>query len=217
MNGGPGSGPRKGAGKANESTGWITGQQGKAVAGKAYDEGLSKKGFKGIKEFKKVDSKTAARLKKATGKDLSKHAHGLDESSVRHMQGQHGDSKKEAARGQVAITKKDFQSLPGMVSDPKTKISKDRPTKQGLETIRYERTRKNLTVLIEEIRKQHLVPKTLYVKKQKNRVAASSASRLTGSPSESSKTFRNSIQNIAQGRASLQALCTALKTHRETA
>jgi hypothetical protein len=168
MNGGPGSGryPR-GSGEGGESKHWITKKEGKAIVTKPHDEALTKKGFKGVREYRKVDSNQAARLKKATGQDLSKYSHGVDADSIRHGYSSHGNEKKEAARGQVAVKKKDFEALPGLVSDPKTKISMDTPTKQGLQTIRYEWARKNLTVLVEEIRKQHLVPKSIMIQKIK--------------------------------------------------
>jgi hypothetical protein len=57
----------------------------------------------------------AARVKEATGLDLSDHKLVLTGDAVRHVVKHHGNAAKERARGQLPVAPADFQLLPALV------------------------------------------------------------------------------------------------------
>ena len=62
-----------------------------------------------------VDELEATILKAKTGFDLLGFKRIIDKSSINHAIKEHGNAKTEASRGQIAITKKDFELIPQIV------------------------------------------------------------------------------------------------------
>lgn len=58
----------------------------------------------------------AARVKDLIKSDAALFDYALDASAIRHVQGQHGDSKGEALRGQRAVTAADYGQLPALLN-----------------------------------------------------------------------------------------------------
>lgn len=126
-------------------------------------------GMKRWKDYAPVSPLAAARIKEATGLDVSGYQHTLDEASVNHILNEHGDARREAKQGQIAITADDFEKLPWVVETGSVKAGG--LTKQGLETIEYSKEVDGELIVIEEVRtgRKKLVPKTMYKKKSGTR------------------------------------------------
>lgn len=194
--------------RAGALLGWITRRLGKGYAGQAYDKVLgikrpSKARLKAWK-YKRVDSAEAARIKAATGLDVSGKYHALDHSSLQHIHGSHGDPVKEAQRGQYAVTRADLVRLHQLHSDPTVKIKLSTPLRDGTQTIQYAWKRHNRTYhLVEEVRAETLVPRTFYItnKQGMRGVAAMDAPPARESPSETPETDCDLLQaNTLQNR-----------------
>lgn len=121
------------------------------------------------KDYAPVSPLAATRIKEATGLDVSGYQHTLDEASVNHILNEHGDARREAAQGQIAIKADDFEKLPWVVETGSVKSGG--LTKQGLETIEYSKEVDGELIVIEEVRtgRKKLVPKTMYKKKSGTR------------------------------------------------
>lgn len=112
-----------------------------------------------------ISEKEANFLKEKTGFDFSGYERIIDKSSVIHTFNQHGNQKSEAARGQIAITKKDFELIPEIVKS-KNVINTEK-NKNGAECIMYEAIIGDTFYYVEEIRKgkKKLCLKTMYKRK----------------------------------------------------
>jgi hypothetical protein len=112
-----------------------------------------------------ISEKEANFLKEKTGFDFIGYERILDKSSIIHAYNTHGNRKVEAKRGQIAITKEDFELIPEIV---KTKnISNSEKSKNGSVCIIYETVIGDTYYYVEEIRtgKKHLCLKTMYKRK----------------------------------------------------
>lgn len=104
----------------------------------------------------------------AKGLDLTDYTHDLDVSGTRHAYKNHGNEKKEEARGQIGITDDDFEKIPEIIDnyndvDFGEKDSKDTPL------IKYKKQYKDgTTYYVEEVRTKHknLTIKTMYKTKK---------------------------------------------------
>ncbi|PJK07991.1 hypothetical protein CO610_07450 [Lysobacteraceae bacterium NML95-0200] len=56
------------------------------------------------------------------GLDILGYKHAVDGSAIRHVFKNHGNAKKEAARGQIAITDADFERIPEILESPDKRI-----------------------------------------------------------------------------------------------
>jgi hypothetical protein len=112
-----------------------------------------------------VDENEAKILKAKTGFDLLGYKRVIDKSSINHVIKEHGNEKTEASRGQIAITKKDFELIPLIVKSQNVIYSGK--TKAGLDCILYEIIIKNTYYYVEEIRKgkKELCLKSMYKRK----------------------------------------------------
>lgn len=147
--------------------GWTAKASRKAI-GKLYDETFS--GGEGFVDYRPVPAEEAERILRDTGVDVTGYSHSLDSSAIRHVVKSHGNEEKEAARGQVAVSREDIEQL-GEILGRADRIAAGGKTKQGLELIRYEVDEKGgTTIIFEEVRTKRgkLVPKTFYkLKNQK--------------------------------------------------
>ena len=112
-----------------------------------------------------VDELEAAILKAKTGFDLLGFKRIIDKSSINHAIKEHGNVKTEASRGQIAITKKDFELIPQIVKSENVIYSGK--SKAGIDCILYEIVINNTYYYVEEIRKgkKELCLKSLYKRK----------------------------------------------------
>jgi hypothetical protein len=65
-----------------------------------------------------VSSSAVQEAKEKAGLDIEGYQHTADMYAVRHALNQHGDAKKEANRGQIAIGKDDIVAIPDVVTNP---------------------------------------------------------------------------------------------------
>ena len=104
-------------------------------------------------------------LTRLRGHDL---ARGLDELGLARRRSPYfypagGNPAAEASRGQVAITKQDFQRVPEVVGAPDL-VEAMPPTHQGLPVLRYSKRFNRTVLVVEEVRQKRpgLAFKTLY-------------------------------------------------------
>jgi hypothetical protein len=100
--------------------------------------------------YGEVGEQTAEAFKQA-GLDVAGFVHVVDSATVNHIMKQHGNPEKEAARGQIAVTPKDFARLPDVVSNP-DKVEPVGKTKRGLEAVRYTKRINGHIVVVEAAR-----------------------------------------------------------------
>lgn len=113
--------------------------------------------------FLPVGEEVAKRIRTSTSLDVTGYEHIIDNSSLRHILRHHGTSA-EYKRGQVPITKQDFNLLLYLLLDPDT-IEYAGRTKQGRDVLRYSKTMgESVIFYTEEMRtkKSRLAAVTLY-------------------------------------------------------
>lgn len=165
--------------------------------GRLYEQTLASKpvGKAGV-VYRSVSPEEAAALKKVTGLDLAGYRHTLDNYSINHIHKQHGNPAKEAARGQLPVTKEDVQRIPEIITTA-DRVSLQGKTKIGRPVIVYEKRFNGWVYFVEEQRtgKKELAAVTLY----KKRPAVPRATGPGGGSgvAHTSETFRRSTSNIA--------------------
>lgn len=118
-----------------------------------------------VEKYHEVTQNEADRLKKETGLDVSGHSHALDNYSVRHIMKEH-TGEREVLRGQIPLTKEDFEKIPEIVTDW-DRARHAGKTNIGREGILYKKKIGDFFYLIEEVRtkRKTLVPVTFYKKR----------------------------------------------------
>lgn len=124
-------------------------------------------------KFKKLDlgklsDEEVNRIREELGFDLEDYHRIMDNSAINHTLNHHSNIKKEAQRGQIAITPADFGLIPQIVSQPNT-IEYANKNQHGRDLIKHTKTLTEKVIYVEEIRtgKKEVALQTLY--KQKNR------------------------------------------------
>jgi hypothetical protein len=100
--------------------------------------------------------------------DVSGYNHSIDVSGVNHAIKNHGNTKSEAKRGQIAITEKDFIKIPEMLTSPET-IKHAGKNAKGNDVMLYTKKFNDEIYLLEEIRtgRKELAFETMYKHKIK--------------------------------------------------
>jgi len=108
-------------------------------------------------------------IKETTGLDVKDFERIIDNYAIIHIFSKHGDEKREAKQGQIAVTIEDFELIKEIVENPDFIISGEKD-KIGNELIRYVKTIENEIVYVEEKRNKRkvLAGKTMYKKKKKD-------------------------------------------------
>lgn len=113
----------------------------------------NKRGFVDLGE---LPNEQIENLKEQTGKDLSGFKRMVDSYSIKHIFKNHGNSKTEATRGQIAVTKNDIENLPTLLAETdKSKL--DGLNRLGREVIKHEKKETHKHIIIEEIRPKNKV------------------------------------------------------------
>lgn len=103
------------------------------------------------------------RLSQDLGMDFTGFKHQVDADGIRHALKNHGDAKREAQRGQIAVTADDFGRIPEIVADYDSVelVGKD---SNGNDLIRYRKAFNGTTYYVEEVRRKRgeLTIKTLW-------------------------------------------------------
>lgn len=113
-----------------------------------------------------VEPAMAKQLATIVGEPVDGYTHIIDNFAVRHMLREHGNPKKEAARGQIAITTDDIERIPEVLAAP-DRIENAGDTRQGRKGVRYVKALDGVLFYVEEVRsgRKQLAAVTLYKKK----------------------------------------------------
>ena len=97
------------------------------------------------------------------GVDIKGYSRHIDNYAVKHIIKQHGNSTIEAKRGQIAITEDDIALYDDITANP-DQIARGGITKQGRDTIAYQKKYGDNIYVVEEIRtnRKTLVPVTMW-------------------------------------------------------
>jgi putative DNA methylase len=112
-----------------------------------------------------VDEDEAKFLELKTGFKLLGYTRIIDKFSINHTLKNHGNSKTEALRGQIAITDEDFELIPKIVLSKN--IIHTSKNNMGNDLILYEAIIENTFYYVEEVRKgkKELCMTTMYKRK----------------------------------------------------
>jgi hypothetical protein len=115
-----------------------------------------------------VSAENVRRVKEAAAKegvdiDLSGYTRDMDNYSIRHIHGEHGNPVTEGRRGQVAVTREDIARIPEIV-ETADEVSYEGQTGHGRDLIRYRKRIDGTVYYYEEIRTRRgrVNPTTLY-------------------------------------------------------
>ena len=127
-----------------------------------------KSGKKKQLNYSVVNPNEAAKLHQDLGIDLTGFTRSIDDSGINHVIKNHGNSKVEEARGQVAITKKHFKLIPSIIKNYDSIILET--NKIGRPVIRYRKNIGGSYYVVEEVRtgRKELSLQTLWKTKPKN-------------------------------------------------
>ena len=127
---------------------------------------INNKNSKGRTNLGTVSIKTANKIAKVTGINVSERNHILLDNDIRHMLNQHGDGIKEEKKGQIAITSKDIEQIPNIINNY-DKIIKGSVNTKNQQTVRYIKkinNNKNYVVEVIPNNKNNLIIKTMWIK-----------------------------------------------------
>lgn len=83
-----------------------------------------------------VDENEAVLLKAKTGLKLLDYRHVIDVYGINHTLKNHGDARKEAARGQIAVQWEDFEKIPEIINSENVIYSEK--TNRGNDVLLYQ-------------------------------------------------------------------------------
>ena len=160
-------------------------------------------------DYREVNKGEADALNAILKKDVSGYKHSMDESAIRHILKEHGESATELPRGQIGITAEDFKKVPEITNATTAdSVEYGGKSEDGLDKIVYKKRYNGNFIVVEEVRngRGKLALKTLW----KTRTVLSATSEEGGS--QTSKTFHSQSptgnESIAQtdGKASTKAV-----------
>jgi hypothetical protein len=114
----------------------------------------------------KISDLQAKEIKEKTGLDLSGYERTIENFGLYHAIKHHGNEKKEANRGQKAITPDDFEKIPDIVNKPDDIINLG-ASKRGGVLLQFIKKIGDIFIYDEEIRtkRKELTIKTMYKRK----------------------------------------------------
>ena len=115
----------------------------------------------------KISTQQVEQIKEQMGLDLTGYEHFLENFGIKHTLSQHGNKKKEALRGQIAVEITDFEYVKSILEEPDKICTGFGKNKAGRELILYEKNIHEVFYYIEEIRTKNkeLITQTLYKRK----------------------------------------------------
>jgi hypothetical protein len=113
-----------------------------------------------------ISETEAQKLKNLTGLDLNNYERILDNFAIKHALNKHGHAGVEKLRGQIAISKEDFEHIPEIIENP-DKIETGEKNRRNADLLKYTKNINEKVVYVEEIRKgrKQLALQTLYKQK----------------------------------------------------
>jgi hypothetical protein len=111
--------------------------------------------------YANVSAATVARIKAATGRDVSGFRHIVGRNAINHIHKQHGVGREDQ-EGHLPVTKDDIEKIPTIVSNPDTVEIGE--TARGLPAIKYSKRFNGTTYYVEEewTNEKLLAAKTMY-------------------------------------------------------
>lgn len=113
----------------------------------------------------KLSEEEIAKIAQETGFDLTDFERIIDNYAIKHINKKHGNEKKEASRGQVAIDEADYQQIAALID--KSSVEYSGKNDIGNDTLMHVAELDWLYFYVEEIRtgKKQLAGQTLYKRK----------------------------------------------------
>jgi Large polyvalent protein associated domain 38/phage-Barnase-EndoU-ColicinE5/D-RelE like nuclease3/phage-Barnase-EndoU-ColicinE5/D-RelE like nuclease5 len=105
---------------------------------------------KAFHAYRTVSDKEAAKLNPLLKNKVNGYKHSIDESSIRHALNEHGNAESEERRGNIAITRQDFEKIPDITANPDS--IEYGGEDNGLEKIVYKKRENGHTYVVEEVR-----------------------------------------------------------------
>ncbi len=113
-------------------------------------DSIADKQTRGSTEVRPVNAKEIADIKEVVGVDVSKAIHEVTSDDLRHTINQHGDVKKEAKRGQIAVTVSDLERIPEIL-DSYDRIEKGTTDERNRKSVRYIKKNNGETTYVEVV------------------------------------------------------------------
>ena len=119
-------------------------------------------GKKDESAYAPVSADTAAKIKAATGQDVTGYKHFIDHEAMVHIARTHGPGFEKESN-QVPLAKEDFEKIPQIVNNP-DKVEKGATTGRGLPSVKYTKRFNGTTYYVEEqwSGEKVLAAKTMY-------------------------------------------------------
>lgn len=163
------------------------------------NEELSKKTSNNKILFGKVSDEIATTISKKFGINIDDYSISLKGDNVRKIMKDHGNPETESKRGQIAVTKSDFDYIDDIILEPDN-IYLSGKTSSGKPSITFEKNIDNKYTLVEFVSdKNHtLEVQTMYKNKKKNSPTADNTLKSLFLTSETDSGSSSSANNVSQ-------------------
>lgn len=163
------------------------------------NEELSKKTSNNKMLFGKVSDEIATTISKKFGINIDDYSISLKGDNVRKIMKDHGNPETESKRGQIAVTKSDFDYIDDIILEPDN-IYLSGKTSSGKPSITFEKNIDNKYTLVEFVSdKNHtLEVQTMYKNKKKNSPTADNTLKSLFLTSETDSGSSSSANNVSQ-------------------
>lgn len=143
-------------------------KKGKVTLDEIFDLAIGGNGNKLFADFAIVCPVIVEKAKESIGLDITGWVHSIGEADIRHMIKNHGDEISETKRGQRAITKKEIERLPEIL----TKFDDIQYTgtnESGNKTFLIRKQIDDEIFCVQEVRmgRKKLVSKTMWIRRKK--------------------------------------------------
>lgn len=146
-----------------------TQHKGKADLSEIFQVATSRTdGNRSFANISHISGSMAQKVEQETGVDVSGWVHGIDEAAIRHILRKHGDSAKEAKRGQIAVTQQDIENLGNILNSPDT-VKYGGINDRGNEVVELEKEIGDKVFVIHEMRagQQKMSVTSMWIKQKK--------------------------------------------------
>ena len=170
------------------------------------NEELSKKTSNNKMLFGKVSDEIATTISKKFGINIDDYSISLKGDNVRKIMKDHGNPETESKRGQIAVTKSDFDYIDDIILEPDN-IYLSGKTSSGKPSITFEKNIDNKYTLVEFVSdKNHtLEVQTMYKHKKKNSPTADNTQKSLFLTSETDSGSSSSIRNVSQSNSNVKS------------
>lgn len=170
------------------------------------NEELSKKTSNNKILFGKVSDEIATTISKQFGINIDNYSISLKGDNVRKIIKDHGNPETESKRGQIAVTKSDFDYIDDIILEPDN-IYLSGTTSSGKPSITFEKNINNKYTLVEFVSDKNytLEVQTMYKHKKKNSPTADNTQKSLFLTSETDSGSSSSIKNVSQSNSNVKS------------